>query len=110
MKLRVPVAAGLTTLSLLGTGLVAAAPAHANTPGPALKAAPNCNAWISGEWGHGKCTRLPGTGDFPMRLDVICDAWWDADVHKRATVRAGQTVELQGHCNSSVSGVSAGWG
>jgi len=100
-------AAGLTALTLLGSGL-AATPAHASDAGVAANGR-NCTAWISGEWGHGKCTRK-SSGSFPMRLDVICSAWWDADVHLRATVPSFGTVELQGHCASSVVGVSATWG
>ena len=109
MKLRLPLAVGLTAVSLLG-GVLVSTPAHAAATGRSTTAAANCDAWIAGDWGHGKCSRLPGTGSFPMRLDVICSAWWDANVHLRATVDDGKTVELQGHCPSGVVGVSAGWG
>jgi hypothetical protein len=104
MNLRVPMAAGLTALTLLGSGVAASTPAQASA-----KNSTNCSAWISGAWGHGRCTRT-SSGSFPMRLDVYCDAWWDADVHLRATVPGYGTYELQGHCASSVVGVSAYWG
>jgi hypothetical protein len=110
MKRRIPLAVGLTALSLIGSAFIATGPAHAATTSSAVVAAANCDAWISGDWGHAKCFREPGTGSFPMRLDVICSAWWDADGHLRTTVGDGQTVELQWHCPSGVVRVSGGWG
>lgn len=103
---------GLATVGLLGGGLAGPTAAAQASPAPVASSmsGANCTAWISGEWGHGKCTRLRNTGAWTMTLDVVCDAWWDADVHREAIVPDGGTVELQGHCNSSVVSATAGWG
>lgn len=104
MKLRMATSAGLATLTLLGGGLMTTSTAQATTT------ANECVGWIDGEWGHGKCTATNWSGGGnTMKLDVVCDAWWDADVHLEAYVRNNSTVELQGHCDSSVVSSSAYW-
>jgi hypothetical protein len=112
---------GIAALTLLvsGTALSSASAAPAPSPssrvsvaGPASSPSvvgTNCTAWISGAYGHGRCSRVPGTGGWTMRIHVVCDAWWDANVTRDAYVVDGGTVELQGHCASSVDSVSAYW-
>ncbi|GAB3835726.1 hypothetical protein GCM10028799_71860 [Kribbella italica] len=70
-----------------GFSAVTAAPSQAATTG-------DCEGWISGEWGHGKCNNTNYDGR-TMKLDVVCDAWWDADVHLEAVVPRYSTMELQ---------------
>jgi hypothetical protein len=103
MNRRILPSAALAGVGLLGGALAGAVPAQAQVSGG------SCTSWISGEWGHGKCNSEHNGGGRTMFLDVKCDAWWDADIYKEAYVRDGSTVELQGHCYSSVSSVSAGW-
>jgi len=103
MNRRKSLAVVLAGAGLIGGALVGTAPAQAQVN------ASNCDSWISGEWGHGKCSTSHTGGGRTMYLDVKCDAWWDADIYKEAYVRDGSAVELQGHCYSSVSSVSAGW-
>jgi hypothetical protein len=103
MNRRMLSSVALAGVGLFGGALVSTAPAQAQVN------AQSCSGWISGEWGHGKCSISHSGGGRTMFLDVKCDAWWDADVYKEAFVRDGTTVELQGQCYSSVSSVSAGW-
>lgn len=104
MKLRLAVTAGISMLTLLGGGIIATGPAQAATTSNP------CVGWIDGEWGHGKCTAETWMGGgHNMTLDVVCDAWWDADVHTSAWVPSGSTVEIQGQCYSSVVSSTARW-
>jgi hypothetical protein len=99
------------TVPIVLTGMLAMAPSAqaavpAAAPAPASVAA-TCDTWISGEWGHGKCTNN-AAWTRTMWIHVECDAWWDSNVDKEVPIGNQQTIEMQGHCYSSVSWVTAG--
>lgn len=69
-------------------------------------AANYCDAWISGEWGHGRCYNNSGS-QRTAYLEVICSAWWDANGVYQMRIPAYSSTHAQHHCYSSVASVKA---
>jgi hypothetical protein len=102
----------VVTAAIATVGLGLAAPASAatkivtpNAATPKVVPGSSCSSWVSGQWGHAKCTNNTGRV-IAMDLHVECNAFWDANIDKSAQFQSGTTIEMQGECYSSVDWVT----
>jgi hypothetical protein len=94
------------TATVAAAGLAFAGSASAAPKAPKMVPGTYCSTWIEGEWGHGKCTNNSGR-TVAMDLHVECNAIWDPNVDRSAQIVTGASIEMQGHCWSSVDWVTA---